>query len=253
MTITHFRDGTSPCSRGALAMGMVAALSCGLTVSMFGCDSARKRTIVVTPNAELDSGTETGTAMLSDGSVPERCVIDDEYLAGHKGCSVDADCAVFSYQASCCPEADKALVSVAKADLEQVEACAASTKVTCSCHDGLTRTEDGRVVTDSSPAVAHCVEQKCTSAIGPRSCGSRTTCGAHEICVTYENVEGGLPPDSDSPDNKLLTYRCLPNPCRDQLDCECVQPICDARNDVARKCEIERNTVSDVTCSAVRE
>jgi hypothetical protein len=224
---------------------------------MFGCDATPKRTVVVTPTPDRDAGPETGTAILPDGSVPadaevhERCLIDSEYLADHKRCSVDDDCALFTYQTTCCPDADKALVSVASADLEEVEACAGTIKVVCACQGGLTRTEDGRVVTESGPPLARCVEQKCVSAIGPRSCGKRATCGAHEICVTHENVEGGFPPDPDSLDNKLLTYRCVPNPCQDQLDCECVQPICDARNDVPRKCEIKRNADSDVTCIAV--
>lgn len=259
VTITQFRGGTSLGARRVLALGMVAAVSCGLTISFLGCEDARKKTVVVRPAPELDSGTETGASMLADGSVPaegavpERCLVNSEYLAGHKRCSVDAECAPFTYQSTCCPEAEKTLVSIAAADAEEVQACADSIKVVCACHDGLTRAEDGRVVTDSSPAIVRCVQDKCVSSIGPRSCGSRTTCGAHEICVTYENVPGSAPPDPDSPDNSYLTYKCVPNPCQDQLDCGCVQPICDARNDVPRKCEIKRNAESDATCSAVRE
>jgi hypothetical protein len=247
VTSTQFW-GTTARSRGA-------ALSCALAISLLACDARGREKHVLFKAIDADASLSPN--VVPDGSVPSdsntppaRCAVDTTYLAKHKRCGVDADCALLDYQVNCCPEADLARVAVAATDHEEVQACVDSTKVVCICPAGLTRAEDGRVVSESGAAIARCIDQKCVSSVGARDCGSRATCGAREICVTYENVEGGIPPDPDSPDNKLLTFRCVPNPCQNQLSCDCVQPICAARNDVERACEIKRNANSDVTCRA---
>ena len=253
MTITQFWGGTCAVGFGRAA---AAALSCALLMSTPACNGSDKRIVSVKPPEppeppEPDADTPTGMGDIPDGSLP--CVFDAKYLAAHRACSVDADCAEFTYEVTCCPDAESLLVAVAKSELEQVQACADVSKLMCgNCPNALTRAEDGRVVSEQSLATVQCVERQCVSSVGPRDCGSRMTCGAHEICVTYQNVPDGIQPDPDSPDNKLLTFSCVPNPCQGELDCDCVQPICDARNDTERKCEIKHNGESDVTCTAVQ-
>ena len=198
-----------------------------------------------------DGGTPTSTMELFEGGAPapnpERCRLDEAYFARQKVCSSDADCTVFTHQPACCSH--RLVVGVATETLEAVETCAETNKLLCNCEPGLTRTEkDGRVVNDLSQATVQCINQRCTSLVTERPCGASRVCSQSEICVTYENVPGGIPPDPDSLDNAYLTFRCEPNPCQGQLACACAQPLCDARNDAVRGCEIKNNEESDLTC-----
>lgn len=194
-----------------------------------------------------DSSAPTLTNERPDGSVAqqdEKCVLNEKLIEARKACSSDADCALLSYQTICC--SDLLVVGIAAERLEDAQTC---TKAICACEPSLTRAEDGRAVIDpTTQPVAQCIDQRCFSRVTQRQCGAKRICAPNEICVTYENVPGGIPPDPDSGDNVYLTFRCEPNPCPDHLDCSCAQPLCDARNDAPRTCEIKNNKESDLTC-----
>lgn len=215
------------------------------------CADAELPQTVVAP-AERDSGTPTRAAELpdqdagTDAAEPEVCVIEPEYLERHKRCAVDNDCALFSYRPSCCPM--RQLVGLASDAVAQAQECADTMTETCGeCDPNPDRAEDGRAVNEFSITEARCVEGRCESRVAQRTCGSSHTCTADEICVSYGKVAGGIP-EGASGDNSYLTFRCEPNPCRDSLKCECAQTLCDAVNDVLRKCEIKRHSDSDVVC-----
>lgn len=169
-----------------------------------------------------------------------------EIISNHQACESDDDCMRFKYQAACCM--DVQLVGVDSTAVEHIQRCLDEKKPVCSCEPGLTRTDDGRVVTVRSQTGVECIDQRCTSRVTQRQCGSKRVCGPKEICVTYENSPG-TQPDPDSGDNAYLTFRCEPNPCPDKLDCDCAQPMCDAYEDSGRRCEIKNNEESDLTCS----
>lgn len=223
-----------------------AAVGCVLSILLLACGDADRRVIV--PREKKDSGTPTSTMELLDGSLPSPpdCPVNEEYVAEHKACNSDTNCTVFEYLPVCCKE--QHVVGLASSALDEAQICLEMSNVQCICEPGLKRAEDGRVVTKSSQPTAQCIEQRCTSRVTQRQCGAKRICAANEICVTYENVPGGTPPDPDSGDNVLLTFRCEPNPCPDRLDCTCAQSLCDAWKDVMRKCEIKNNEESDLTC-----
>lgn len=181
-----------------------------------------------------------------------RCTIDEAYIGRHKACREDDDCAVFSYRQACCTQPH--VVGISADSLEEAEACRAPSERRCgACDDNAlpNRAEDERVVSEVSLAVALCIDGRCQSRVASRACGASRRCGPKEICVSYENVIGGIPPDPDSKDNALVTFRCVPNPCGTKpLSCECIQPVCDVRNDTTRQCEVKRNFDTDVHCSA---
>lgn len=185
---------------------------------------------------------------MPDGSGPPlTCVVNEEFLDKRKACNSDADCELLTYQATCCN--DLLVAGIAAEHLEEALAC---WKPICACKPGLPRTEDGRAVAETTnPPSVQCIDQLCMSRVAERQCGTKRVCTPDEICVTYENVPGGFPPDPDSGDNMYLTFRCEPNPCPDRLDCACARPLCDARNDVLRTCEIKNNEESDLTCRPV--
>jgi hypothetical protein len=194
--------------------------------------------------------------MFPDGGEPastsEVCIVTVDYVAEHKACNADADCTVFEYQPKCCAEISA--VGLAKNDLKAAQACSDAQDAVCDCPEGLTRTEDGRVVTQSSPPTVQCINSQCVSRVSQRQCGESRSCNPGEICVSYENVPDGFPPDPGSKDNVLYTYRCEPNPCGSgKLACECAKRLCDARNDVERMCEIENNAEVDLTCAAYQD
>jgi hypothetical protein len=219
-------------------------VGCVGSIVLLACGDGDKRVVVL--REEKDSGTPTALEERPDGSGP-RCVVDDDYVSARKTCNSDADCSTFEYQPACCAE-QHLFVGLASSDLEEAEICLATNKVACRCDPGLKRAEDGRVVNEGSTTGVQCIDQRCTSRVTERQCGAKRICNANEICVTYENVPGGTPPDPDSGDNALLTFRCEPNPCSVRLDCTCAQTLCDAWKDVMRKCEIKNNEESDLTC-----
>jgi hypothetical protein len=187
--------------------------------------------------------------IVADGStlLPDNvCAVNEDYIAERKACSSDADCSSLTYQALCCTEL--LLVGIAKDQLRDAQACMASKEVVCACAPGLERAEDGRVVNERGETEVRCIEQQCTSRVSQRLCGAKQTCAAGEICVSYENVPGGPPPDPDSGDNAYLTFRCEPNPCANQLACECARRLCDAHDGAVRMCEIKNNAETDMTC-----
>ncbi len=237
LNITKFWGGRASSSSRA-------ALSCVFSLVLPACADSGRATRVVPRD---DSSAPTLREERYDGSAPqedEKCVVNEEFLETRKACGSDADCALISYQAACC--SDLLVVGIAAEHLEDAQRC---TKPTCACEPGLTRAEDGRAVTDpSSQPVVQCIDQRCSSRVTQRQCGAKRVCAPSEICVTYENVAGGFPPDPDSGDNVYLTFRCEPNPCPDLLDCACAKPLCDARNDALRRCEIKNNKESDLTC-----
>ena len=232
MNITKFWGGRASSSRRA-------ALGCVLPFVLLACGADADRRVVI-PRGEPDSGeladSETGQSQI--------CFVDNDFVDERKACNSDADCASLTYQAICCGEL--VVAGIASERLADAEPC---TKPQCACAPGLTRAEDGRVITEgkTQPTV-QCIDQRCTSRVAARQCGAKRLCAANEICVTYENVPGGFPPDPDSGDNAYLTFRCEPNPCPQQLDCACAQPLCDARDDAPRMCEIKNNEESDLTC-----
>ena len=236
LNITKFWGG------GASSSGR-AAFSCVFSIVLLACGDSGRETRVV----PRDEGAPTSPSVQADGSVPTddpKCVVNQAFIDTRKACSSDADCALLPYQTSCCSEL--LMVGIAAERLEEVQAC---TKPICNCEPSLTRTEDGRAVTEhNSEATVQCIDQRCSSRVTQRQCGAKRVCAPNEICVTYENVPGGFPPDPDSGDNAYLTFRCEPNPCPDHLDCDCAQPLCDARNDALRTCEIKNNEESDLTC-----
>ena|GEM_PF-4173338 len=224
-----------------------AALSCVFSLVLPACGDSGRGTRVVPRD---DSRAPTSLDERRDGSVPQedvKCVLNEQLIETRKACSSDADCASISYQVSCC--SDLLVVGIAAEHLEDAQKC---TKPICACAPGLTRAEDGRAVTDpNTQPVVQCIDQRCSSRVTQRQCGAKRVCAPKEICVTYENVPGGFPPDPDSGDNVYLTFRCEPNPCPDHLDCACAQPLCDARSDAPRGCEIKNNEESDLTCRPV--
>jgi hypothetical protein len=205
--------------------------------------------VVVLPPPDPDSGTLAPDERYPDAGKPaesELCVVTADYVAEHKACASDTDCTLFEYQSTCCAESN--VVGLTLADLTAARACADSIHPVCDCKKGLSRAEDGRVVTERSPAMVQCVDKQCVSRIAQRRCGASRSCTPGQICVTYENVPGGIPADTDSKDNAYLTFRCEPNPCHGELACDCAQPLCDARNDAVRMCEIMNNAEADLTC-----
>lgn len=224
-----------------------AALSCVFAIVLPACGDADRPTHVL---PREDSSTPTSKDEHPDGSVlqrDEKCVVNEAFLDARKACTSDTDCAPFSYQTVCC--SDLLVVGIAAEHLEDAQSC---TKPLCACQPSLTRAEDGRAVTDpNTPPTVQCIDQRCSSRVTQRQCGTKRVCASNEICVTYENVPGGIPPDPDSGDNVYLTFRCEPNPCPDRLDCACAKPLCDARNDALRSCEIKNNEESDLTCRRV--
>jgi hypothetical protein len=221
-----------------------AALSCVFSIVLPACGEAGRQTRILPRD---DSSAPTSLDARPDGSIlqaDEKCVLNEAFLDTRKACNSDSDCALLSYQAVCC--SDLLVAGIAAEHLEDAQSC---TKPLCACPPSLTRAEDGRAVTDpnTQPAV-QCIDQRCSSRVTQRQCGAKRVCAPNEICVTYENVQGGIPPDPDSGDNLYLTFRCEPNPCPEHLDCACAQPLCDARNDAPRECEIKNNEESDLTC-----
>ncbi|HET8934932.1 MAG TPA: hypothetical protein VFN67_15900 [Polyangiales bacterium] len=237
-----------------------AAVSCAWSFILLACADAEPHARVVVPPEPPDSGSTSSNEVFPDGGEPARaqvCVVTEDYVAEHKACKADADCTVFEYQPTCCSEVNA--VGITLNDLKAAQACSDAMDAACSCPKDfttLTRTEDGRAVTESSPATVQCIDSQCVSRVSQRQCGASHNCNPGEICVTYENVPGGFPPDPDSRDNALLTFRCEPNPCSSgdgKLACDCAKLLCDARNDVERMCEIKHNAEADLTCSAYHD
>lgn len=230
----------------------IATISCGP-------GDMRPTTSVAPPEAP-DASTamsQTDVTSMDDdaGGIAhtQTCRFDLAFLTARKTCSTDDDCTLFDYQPSCCPT-DVRVVGIARFELDEAEACAEAQR-TCGCDKEPLpdRAEDGRVVNELSTVVARCIAGQCTSRVTQRECGNSHICEPGELCVSYENVAGGLPPDPDSKDNAILTYRCEPDPCHDRLDCSCAKALCDARDDVPRKCEIKRSADADVVCAAAKE
>lgn len=244
--------GRARSSRGKL----FAAVSCAGSFILLACAGEEPHKRVVVPR-DRDSGTTSSNEVFPDGGEPSEnkvCVLTRDFVEEHKACTADADCTVFEYLPKCCAEVS--VVGIANSDLETAQACSDATSAVCNCSKGLKRTEDGRVVTASSPATVQCIEAQCVSRVSQRQCGATHQCNAGEICVSYENVPGGFLPDPDSKDNALLTFRCEPNPCSGgdgKLACDCAKPLCDARNDVERMCEIKHNAEVDLSCTAHRD
>jgi hypothetical protein len=225
-------------------------------VLSLACSSEPPRVVAVPPTT--DSGTDASDEIdaAARPNVVEMCIVDEAYVEARKGCSVAEDCALFTYQATCC--AEQQVVGIALEDRDEAQACADRFTSNCrACDPTPKRAEDGRVVSDASIAAVQCVDNRCVSWVAKRECGETTSgpriCESDEICVVYENVEGGLQSDPDSADDKGKTYRCEPNPCPGPLACSCAQALCDARNDVARTCEIKNNAEADLTCRAHRD
>ena len=234
MNITKFWGGRASSSSRA-------ALGCVFPIVLLACSDAGADRRVAVPPDVFDSGelADSSESMLSD-----ICVANEQYIAERKACNSDADCSALMYQETCCD--DLIVAAIASEYLANAAKC---TKPVCNCEPGLMRAEDGRVITEGvSRPVVQCIEQRCFSRVTQRQCGAKKICTPNEICVTYENVPGGFPPDPDSGDNAYLTFRCEPNPCVDHLDCACAQSLCDARNDATRRCEIRNNEESDLTC-----
>lgn len=223
-------------------------MSCVLAIALQACAEPHEKRFLIPPD-ERDA--ETASSELPDSGSADSgqaqaqiCVLNEAYVEARKACNSDADCSSVEYQTTCCEEQWTA--GIASEYLETALTCV---KPRCGCEPLMTRAEDGRALVEGNAvATVQCVEQRCTTRITERQCGSQRLCGPNEICVTYENVPGGLPPDPDSGDNAYLTFRCEPNPCPERLDCTCAQALCDARNDVPRSCEIRTNQESDLTC-----
>jgi hypothetical protein len=237
LNITNFCGGRASSSRRA-------AFGCVCSFVLLACATENKR--VVPARQAPDSGDFDGG--LPPRSTAELCLVTEQYVSERKGCASDADCSLLTYQPACC--VDQLVVGIGSADLEAALICKETNNAVCRCPPGLIRTEDNRVVNEGSPATVQCFDQRCTSRVARRQCGATRVCTSDEICVTYENIPGGFPPDLDSGDNAYLTYRCEPNPCPNQLGCDCAQPLCDARNDALRRCEIKNNAEADLTCRA---
>jgi hypothetical protein len=230
-----------------------AANSCAWSFILLACADAEPHKRVVVPNDESDGSLAPDKKYPDSGvtATSELCRVSEEFVAEHKACTSDIECTKFEYQKTCCAETH--VVGLALADLKAAQDCDDTANVVCNCgkDPSLRRTEDGRVVTEQSPAEVQCIDKQCRSRVSRRQCGASLSCSDDQICVTYQNVEGGFPPDPDSKDNKLLTFRCEPNPCAGgPLACGCAKRLCDARNDVARRCEIMNNAEVDLTCSA---
>jgi hypothetical protein len=224
----------------AAAFGCVCILA--LTVS--ACGSEERPKAIVRPSDD-----PTAMDMYPDGGVlspSERCVVSPDYLLDRKACNTAADCEQFTFVPVCCMEVH--VVGVARDRLAEVQTCASDNDNVCACAPSLKRAEDGRVVTNESPAALACIENQCVTRIAERSCGATKRCRADEICVVYDNVPGGIPPDPDSQDNAYLTFKCEPNPCGDRLDCDCALQLCKARNDAERTCQIKNVDNADLNC-----
>lgn len=234
---------------------MRAAGSCAWSIVLLACADAEPKKRAVVPHDDPDSGITSPNEMFPDSgrtAQSEVCIVTADYIEEHKACTSDADCTLFEYQPKCCAEVN--VVGLTRADLEATQSCSDANDTVCDCPMGLSRTDDGRVVTESSPATVQCVDNQCVSSVSQRQCGASHTCAPDEICVTYENVPGGFPPDPDSKDNRLLTFRCELNPCDgSRLECQCAKSLCDARNDVERMCEIKNNAESDLSCRAYHD
>jgi len=206
----------------------------------------RRATTLVPPAASPSEVQDAG-----DPVANEICTIDADYLLEHKACTIDADCAALEFRPTCC--ANTLLVGVNVQSLEEVSTCASKTVRPCVCEATPNRAEDGRAIKPGVETEARCEAGQCRSRVASRNCGNKLHCETNEVCVSYGDAQLDAPEDAGSGDNAYVAYACLPNPCRDALDCKCAQAACDARGIGVRKCEVSRNDESDVACVRNRD
>ncbi|MET0389410.1 MAG: hypothetical protein ABW321_25775 [Polyangiales bacterium] len=219
-----------------------------LSLSVHCGDGDERRTAAVPPPRGMPNPRDAG---LTEMNV-ERCVVDQALLDEHKACASDEDCVVLAYRPTCCDYTR--VVGVARSETDVVQRCADEAPPLCTCDSLPHRAEDGRASDPAAKNVrASCVEGRCQSRVTKRNCGPIKVCTENELCVSYGNVPGQAPDEAGQSNNAYLSYACVANPCASSLTCSCAQPVCAARDDVDRKCEIELNVDCDVACVPYRD
>ncbi|HTU58028.1 MAG TPA: hypothetical protein VMF89_06335, partial [Polyangiales bacterium] len=77
-------------------------MSCVFPIVLLACGDSGRETRVV---PREDSSAPVLPNEQPDGSVPQeepQCVVNQAFVDARKACSTDADCALLSYQTSCC-------------------------------------------------------------------------------------------------------------------------------------------------------
>jgi hypothetical protein len=232
------------CSHLGWLVWVTLSTGCG------GAESLKTVSVQVTPATDADSVDATVPATSdAERAGGSTCLVTPAYLRDRKTCARDSECEAVSYRPDCC--ATMRWVGVAVSALADVRACADAAPAVCvTCAVRPTRAEDGRSGA-TEDVVARCVEGQCRAVVETRHCGDVLTCKANELCVASGNVPGSALPAPGSGD-VLISYTCAPNPCRGEIDCSCAQPLCDARKDAVRLCEIEFSADADVQCVPMR-